>query len=157
MVILRVLGAVIIAISGFGAAYVLNVGVREGITEVQSVISLIRFLRSEIECFSMPVPRALSRCPKEILVGCGYTDSCPPASIYSLTEHLSNGAVQTQLVRFCEEIGKGYREEQLSLCDYYISVFEEQRRELAQQLPMRKKVNLTLCISSALAVVILLI
>ena len=151
------MGAVIIAISGLGAAYVLNSGVREGLTEAQSVISLVRFLRSEIECFSMPVPRALSRCPKEILVGCGYTDSRPPESIYSLTEHLSNTAVRAQLARFCEEIGKGYREEQLSLCDYYISVFEEHRKELAQQLPMKRKVNLTLCLSSAIAVVILLI
>ena len=145
-----------IALSGAGAAYLLNNSVRLGVSQAEAVISLIRFLRSEIECFAMPVPRALERCPEDILRGCGYTENDAPQSVNELLTHISDGVIHAQLSRFCEEIGKGYRDEQLSLCDYYISIFEERRKKLSEQLPMRKKMNCALCVSSALAIVILL-
>ncbi len=144
------------AISGLCAAYLLNKNARLALVEAEAVISLIRFLRTEIECFAIPIPRALARCPKEILDGCGYKSDKPPQNTEVLALCLADTEAAEQLKRFSREIGRGYTEEQLSLCDYYIAIFEERRQRIAQQLPMRTKMNLTLCVSSALAVVILL-
>lgn len=146
-----------VALCGAWAAYLLNSRVRTSVICVEAVISLIRFLRSEIECFSMPIPRALERCPKEILDGCGYKDDVPPSTPSDLLGGVSDSVAQAQLSRFCDEIGKGYRDEQLSLCDYYLAIFEERRRELAEQLPAKRKMNCALCVSSALAIVIILL
>ena len=72
MSILRIAGAVMVAISGICAAYFLNLGAKRSLRQTEAFISVVRFLRSQIECFSMSVPRALERCPREILDGCGY-------------------------------------------------------------------------------------
>ena len=127
------------------------------VTQTEAVISLVRFLRSEIECFSMPLPRALERCPDEILRACGYKGAKPPRSPSELLDGISDTVTKAQLSRLCDEIGKGYREEQLALCDYYLAVFEERRRKLADQLPAKRKMNCTLCVCSALALVIILL
>lgn len=139
-----------------GAAYLLNSAARRGLTGTEGLISLIRYLRSEIECFSMPLPRALARCPRQILEACGYSGASAPESIRQILPYVSDSVTRAQMSRFCDEIGKGYLDEQLSLCDYYIEVLEERRRELATQLPPRRKVNSVLCLSGALAIVILL-
>ena len=137
----------------------LNKSASLSVTQTESFISWIRFLRSEIECFSMPLPRALERCPREIYEGCGYTSDVPPTGIEDLIKkcRIADGEVNRQLTRFCEDIGKGYREEQLSLCDYCLELLEARRRELAAELPTRRKLNSALCLSGALALVILLI
>lgn len=134
----------------------LNTGARLALSQTEAVISLIRHLRSEIECFSMPLPRALCRCPREILSACGYREERAPDSVGELLPYISDGTVRGQLSRFCEEIGKGYREEQLALCDYYVAVLEDRRASLASQLPSRRRMNSALCMSGALALVILL-
>lgn len=145
-----------IALSGAGAAYMLNKSARISVTRTESAISLIRFLRSEIECFAMPLPRALERCPRDILRGCGYTGEKPPRSLWEIAECQSDSVTKAQLSRFCDEIGKGYRDEQMVLCDYYLAVLEDRRQQLSDQLPARRKMNSALCMSSALGLVILL-
>lgn len=104
----------------------------------------------------MPLPRALARCPKETLEACGYGEERPPESIKELLPYVSDAVTREQLCRFGEEIGRGYTEEQLALCDYYTEMLEDRRRRLAEQLPARRKMYSALCMSGALAVVILL-
>ena len=147
----------ILSFSGIAAAYTLNQTAKRGLSQTESFIALLRYLRSEIECFSMPLPRAMSRCPYELLEGCGCA-----REVSDLREFLSVCSVYdaraVKLVsRFCDEAGRGYRDEQLALCDNYISRLDERRRSLASELPRRKKMNSALCVSGALAIVILLI
>lgn len=79
-----------------------------------------------------------------------------PESVSELLPYISDSAVRGQFSRFCDDIGKGYREEQLALCDYYVAVLEDRRASIASQLPLRRKLNSALCVSGALALVILL-
>ena len=153
MSILRITGAALVALSGIFAAYVLNSSAKRTLGQTES------FLRSQIECFSRPVPRALERCPEEILRGCGYTLDAPPGTLGELLEVCSDadGAVMREMGRLAADIGKGYREEQLALCDYCLSLLEEQRSRISGQLPLKIKVNSALSVAGAAAVVILLI
>ena len=156
---LRILGAVMIALSGLAGAYMLNVNAKQGLSQTEAFISLLRYIRSEIECYSMPIPRALARCPKEILAGCGYAEKGAADSFLGLLDKckINDSATEKILRSLADGIGKGYRDEQLALCDNYISRLDERRRSLASELPMRKKMNSALCVSGALAIVILLI
>lgn len=159
MSILRIMGAALVALSGVSAAYFLNSGAKRTLRQTESFISLVRFLRSQIECFSMSVPRALERCPREILVGCGYLGDTPPRSVGELVDGCgeADGAVMREMRRLADDIGKGYREEQLTLCDYCLSLLEQQRSRISGQLPLKIKVNSALSLAGAAAVVILLI
>lgn len=145
-----------IVLSGAWSAYLLNARVRLGTVQAEAFISLIRFIRSEIECFAMPIPRALARCPRKLLEECGFSSAGAPESVEELLENINDGITRAHLERFCGEIGRGYRDEQLALCDYYITVLEERRLKLAEQLPMRKRINSALCLSGAFAIVIVL-
>ena len=148
-----------IACSGIAGAYLLNSSAKRALTQAEALISWARYLRSEIECFSMPLPLALSRCPTEIYEKCGYVSDGIPADIGEFIKkcRISDGETFRQLSRFGDDIGKGYRDEQLALCDYFIEAMELRRRQLSEQLPARKKLNSALWLSGALALVILLI
>ena len=159
MSILRIIGALMIAFSGAFAAYSLNKSAKDTLSQTEYFISLVRFLRAQIECFSMSVPRALGRAPDEILSGCGFSGEKRPQSIGELLDgcRVTDEAVMRDMRRLAYDIGKGYREEQLTLCDYCLSLLEGQRVRIAGQLPLKIKVNSVLSLAGAAAVVILLI
>ena len=107
----------------------------------------------------MSVPRALERCPREILDGCGYVGDALPRSVDELLDSCVDvdTSVMREMRRLADDIGKGYREEQLTLCDYCLSLLEQQRSRISGQLPLKIKVNSALSLAGAAAVVILLI
>jgi hypothetical protein len=59
--------------------------------------------------------------------------------------------------RFAADIGKGYVDEQLALCDYCLTLLEERRQSLCDSLPAKLRMNGALCIAGALALVIILV
>ena len=159
MSILRIIGALMIAFSGAFAAYFLNRDAKETLSQTECFISLVRFLRAQIECFSMSVPKALDRVPDEMFSGCGFSGEERPQSMGEFLDgcRVTDDAVMRDMRRLAEDLGKGYREEQLTLCDYCLSLLEGQRARIAGQLPLKIKVNSVLSLAGAAAVVILLI
>ncbi|MBE6577519.1 MAG: hypothetical protein E7653_05220 [Ruminococcaceae bacterium] len=156
---LKVVGVLIVAISGIVASYTLNAAARRSLEQTEGFIALIRRLRSDIECFAMPLPSALARCPAEVYVKCGYVAQDAPRSVLSFVEACAvSDAESCKAMRaFARSIGRGYREEQLAICDYYTDMLEERRQRLYEQLPNKTKRNSAMCLCGALAVVILLI
>lgn len=156
---LKIVGAIIIAVSGIIGSYVLNSAAKRTLEQIEGLISLVRHLRTEIECFCMPLPSALERCPREVLVKCGYTANGIPKSVRELLDGcvICDGETQKVMLSFAGSVGKGYRDEQLGLCDYCIELLEARRQSACEQLPSKIKRNSALCLCGALAVVILLI
>lgn len=144
---------------GMAGAYLLNRADSAALLQTEGFISWVRHVRSQIECFSMPLREVLLRCPDDVYVSCGYGEEQRPSTVDEFIRgcSISDGETQKHMARFCADIGKGYREEQLVLCDYTVGLLEERRRALSDQLPARKKRNSALCMSGALTVVILLI
>ena len=134
----------------------LNRSEGERLEQTEGLIALIKFLRTQIDCFSMPVGEALSRCPREILDRC-VGGGVSPSGAEELLESLRTYDRQTRgiMEQLCRQIGRGYRAEQLALCDGICEQLEQRREALAQQLPLKKKRNSTLCVSGALVLVIL--
>lgn len=159
MSLLKIVGAVIVAVCGIVGTYTLNSSAKRSLEQIEGFISLVRHIRSQIECFSMPLPTALERCSDEVLAKCGYKGAKTVKSISELLESCSEEDAESgKLMReFAASIGRGYRTEQLTLCDYYIGLLETRRKRVCEQLPSRLKRNSAVCLCGALAVVILLI
>jgi hypothetical protein len=119
----------------------------------------LRYVRSQIDCFALPICDILGRADRALLSGCGWEKEEPPSSVEDM---LGEASVEDEdalgiLLEFCKDFGKSYLDEQIRRCDHYISLLDERRNSLAKDLPRKKKLNSTLCISGAVAMIILLI
>lgn len=162
---IKIVGAVLIMTAGAFLAFALNRRNEEKYDRLVSFIALLRFIRKEIECYSLPVYEILLRCDGEILKGCGCADLAAAkirpenafGDLLSACEGAPHEKVQSKLERFSRELGRGYREEQLRICDYFISSLEELRATAEGESKKQKKLTFTLCLCGAAMVVLLII
>lgn len=120
-------------------------------------ISLLYFIREQIDCFSLPLCEILSRVDPTILAEFGYTDH--EVTLAKLLECSRRHIPQESLftLRSClSELGKSYREEQIKRCDHYLKQLEKQQTECKTALPSRAKLSLTLNLCLGLGASILL-
>ena len=157
LTVLKLLGVCAIALSGLLGAYFLNSDAKERVRRIDGLIALVRHIKTEIECFALPIPKILERCPRELLLSCGYCRGSSPANMQELFEGTAvfDGSARTSLEALCQGLGRGYREEQLSLCESCERALEERRRQLSSSLASKIKMNSALCLGGALAAVIL--
>ena len=123
------------------------------------MISLLRYVKTQVDCYSMPIDKILSGCNEEMLSECGYSGSAKPKSLGELLSGCASvePAIYKTMRGFADEFGKSYRAEQVKLCDRYIDELSSFRSDLSERLPIRKKLNSTLCLSGSAAIIILLI
>lgn len=155
----KIAGALILAFSGFGGAYMLNSAESVRFSQTEALISFLRFVRAQIECFAMPASEIVLRCDKGLLSDCGFNVSDIDTGFDGLRRgsSISDDESRAIIDSFIGGFGNSYREEQIKECDYYIELLSERRQKLLEELPNKKRVNSALCISSALAAVILLL
>ncbi len=156
--LIRIFGAALISLCGIYASAMLNRGVKSTCDEAAALVELVRFVRSQIECFACPIPKIFERCPRELLCRCGYAGdkAKKPKELYE-SFCFSDAECAHIMESFFSQIGKGYRDEQLSLCEYFEKQLEERRSALAAALPARRRTNSVLCVCSALAAVIIFV
>ncbi|MBO5938188.1 MAG: hypothetical protein J6Q82_01640 [Clostridia bacterium] len=152
-------GALILSLSGVLCAAHLNRNAEKRVRQISAWISLLRYVKVQIECFALPMGEILARCDREMLLECGFVGELAPRSFEGLlaASVLYDGESESVIRSFCEEFGRGYREEQTRGCDYYLSMLEGRREFLVGKLPAQKKMNATLSICAALAIVLLLL
>ena len=155
---LRIVGAAILSLCGVLFAAHLNRRAECRLRQVEGWISLLRFVKAQVECFSLPMSEILWQCDREILRSCGYPADLSPKSFSAMIEAASfcDGECARIAHAFAEEFGKGYREEEMRGCDYYLAQLEAHKESLAKKLPAQKKMNATLSVCAALALVLLL-
>lgn len=159
MLIYKIAGALFLSVSGVLCAAHLNRRAERRVRQIGGWISLLRFVKGQVECFSLPMGEILARCNPEILAECSFAGDVAPTSFEALLTAAVPDDRDTEeiLRRFCAEFGRGYREEEMRGCDYFLSQLEARRSELSGKLPAQKKMHTTLCLCSALAVVLLLL
>lgn len=156
---IRVLGAAILSLCGVLFARQLNRRAEARLHEVEAWIALLRFVKGQVECFSLPMREILLRCDAAILRGCGYAADVAPKSFSGMLEASSfcDGECEKIARAFAEEFGRGYREEETRGCEYYLAQLESYKETLTKKLPAQKKMNATLSVCAALALVLLLL
>ena len=120
-------------------------------------ISLLFYIKGQIDCYSLPLDKILSSVSEDILQSCNCREK--PDSIEQMIKN-SKIYLEDESMRllnaFSAEFGSTYREEQLKRCDYYIQALSEQRRRLSDDLPAKSKIGSALCICSSLGIMIIL-
>lgn len=159
MIALRLAGAFLLTFSGAFAARYINACASMQLLQTEGFISLVRFIRAQVDCFSLPIGQILAFCDADTLWRCGYEKKSAPKSILELAQgiRISDKEACEIFCSFASEFGRGYRREQLRACDYYLALLEERRKTLLASLPLKKKRNGAVCVCASLTLAILLL
>ena len=155
----KLIGAALVVTGGIAAAYILNSRAKRMLGVTEGMILLLRYIKTQVGCYSMPIEKILSGYDNELFSECGYAGEEKPKSLDALIlgcPALEGRALQI-MTEFSRSFGKNYRAEQVKLCESSIDELAGLRAELSEKLPMRRKLNSTLCLSGAMAIVILLV
>ena len=159
IVIYKVLGMAVLALCGAFCGFLMNQSATAKCEQTDNLIKFMRYVRNQVECFALPSSEIVSECEKGLLEGCGFYNCRGEYGFERLAEDCEIYDEESERIvcEFLRGFGKSYREEQLRECDYYLSMLQTRRDELFSELPKKKKVNSTLCISFALCLGLMLI
>ncbi|MBE6556679.1 MAG: hypothetical protein E7664_02910 [Ruminococcaceae bacterium] len=155
----RLAGGILLLVSGILLAFLLNRRLGQRHAQAVSWTESVRQIRMLVDCYAMPQGDICARLTREQLIGLGYAHPSPPVSLGELvrgTRFLSS-ELQAEAEGFVSSFGRGYRDEQLKECDFYIERMQRIAEHMAGRLSAEKKKNATLCVCGALALIILLI
>ena len=157
MLFCKIFGAFLTVFGGIMLSHTLNRRMLVAHRRAEAWAVLLRQIKNEIECFSLPIKEILKRTDAELLYACGYTGASIPESLFELisSTRWADGETEELVRRFVSEFGMCYRSEQVGRCAYYLSLMEERRRAILSELPSKKRINTTLCIAGSLGLLIL--
>jgi hypothetical protein len=129
-------------------------------------ISLIYYIKGQIDCYAMPVADILARADPSLIGAClglgrwsaaegGGTPCALPAILQESRPYLAPEC-ERLLTTFTGELGSALRAEQVARCDYYIDALTRERQKLADTLPARLRTAATLCLCCTIAAAVLL-
>ena len=157
MIKLKLIGAVLIGISGV----IMSVSYRRfqlrKLATVDGFISLLFYIKGQIDCFSRPRAEILSSLPLEVFCAC----NCPRGAetleeLVMASRIYLDEETQRLVSSFAAEFGSTFKNEQLRRCDYYISALSEERKRVYQAVSARSKSGGALWIFVCLGIVILM-
>lgn len=156
MVIYKLAGAALLLLCGALGGRMICRDRERDLEVIEGYIALIKYIKNQIDCFNKPLDRILASCPNSILASIGASPGeggmaellgrspNPPAAVAELLGGLSL------------ELGGGYRESQLKLCDYYLGRIGAERDRLAAELPRKRRSTMTLCVCGAAALALVM-
>lgn len=157
------LGVGILLAAGCYASLAMNRMEHRRLAVLDSYISLLRYIKGQINCYAMPVGDILATADPSLISACRGDDRrreppCRPM----LSEMIGSARLYLEpeterlLSNFSSELGHTFRVEQVTRCDDYIAALGEERRKLAEAAPMRVRINSVLSLCTAVGLVILL-
>lgn len=126
--------------------------------QAEGFLALLRHIRLQIDCFSLPVSRILNSLPPQIREACDIPQDVRDfPSLLAQTRLLLPVEACELLSAFGEDLGSSYREDQLRLCDYYTSRLAPYCERIRAEQSRRMRLALILPIALAAALALLLI
>lgn len=155
--IIKLIGTILLSASGVAVAISVNRFHKRRLATLDGLISLIFFIKGQVDCYARPVCEILTSMPPEILLHCNCNTGV--ASLEEIAESCK-GYLDDEpyrlILTFATEFGTTFREEQLRRCDYYIDALGERRRQLEPTVAARSRSSSAVCICASLCVAILL-
>lgn len=157
MLIFKWLGLLALILCGGLAGVCFAAFERKKLLQAEGFLSLLRHLRAQIDCFSMPISQIFSGCDKGVLEACG-TERVPKdlGSLLRDVKLYLSEEMCGLLKDLATRLGAGYREEQLRCIDYYIARLTPYCDTLRGDLPKRERMALLLPLALCVALVLLL-
>ena len=156
--IMKLVGSVMVLISCLATSRIISALEHEKNERLDSFITLIRYIRNKIDCYSVPIDKILADCPEEIIDPLGGKET---GMTFEDILHRKNNLIGDDSRRILEEfsktLGKNYRERQLKLCDGAISALEVIRDTEVKKYSAKKKTVNALCFAVGGLIIILLL
>lgn len=126
--------------------------------QAEGFLALLRHIRLQIDCFSLPVARILATLPPELCATCDIQNNVRdfPTLLTRSTLLLPDDMCEL-LVAFGNDLGSSYREDQLRLCDYYVTRLTPLCERIRAEQTRRTRLALVLPLALAAALALLLI
>ena len=152
----KALGSVFLCLCGGLSSIYISKFEKKRLSVLDSFISLIFYIKGQVDCYSMPLDEILGTAPPKLLESCSY--ACGEGLIYMVEKSRVFLSEESFRLIYCfsSEFGSTYREEQMKRCDYYIEALTREREILAGEIPKRSKIYSTLAICSSLCLAIML-
>ncbi len=153
----KLIGALIFCLSGVMMAVSYRRFQLRKLDTVDGFISLLFYIKGQIECFSRPRSEILLTLPPEIFCAC----NCPLGA-ETLEELVESSRIYLDdetlrlVSSFASEFGGVFRDEQLRRCDYYIAALSEERKRVFASVSSRSRAGGALWVCGAVGIVILL-
>lgn len=154
---MRIIGGCALLIScALTSSYIISVE-KNKIEQIEAIIALIKRIRDRIDCYAMPVEKILNSAG-DILLSLGIEKNITDfTQLLSECEIVCGEDCKKILNTFADTLGKGYREQQVKLCDTTISALEDIKRKLVSAYPSKKKTTIALCFAFGGALLIALL
>lgn len=130
---------------------------RRRLDTLDGFISLIQYIKGQVDCYARPIDGILSALPPEILRDC----NCP-AGAGSLEEMIEESRLYLDrdslryVTAFAVEFGSIFREEQTRRCDHYVDRLRERRAAVAERQTMEMRSGCAIILSLSACILILL-
>ena len=157
---MEIWGIILVLLSGAGVAFFLVRDADSKLLCAKTALELMVYVKNSVENYSMPASEILRERHKDIVDGLGYREETePPKSFAELCEgcEMSDPAVRDILLEFADSFGKKYRRQQSEDCQRTLEKLRLRESELERELPGRKKMICSICISVSLVLIILLL
>ena len=149
-------GGVLLLSCALTSSYIISAEKRK-IEQLEAFIALIKRTKEMIDCYAMPIEKIFNS-SGDILLRLGIEkDITDFSQLVSECEILCGEDCRKILFVFSESLGKGYRENQVKLCDATLSELEEIRKRLVLAYPSKKKTTAALCFAVGGALLIALL
>lgn len=160
MLYYKVIGSMSLLVSGLWVYSMHTSFQKRKLKQLDAYIKLISHIKTQIECYMLPINSIIGSCSLDLLKNCGIDD---PKRIKDLKELLNcaNLILEKEIIellyQFAEDFGMGYREEQLNSCERVISKMMTYRDEFQKKHEKDKRVSLAICMSLTLSLILILI
>jgi hypothetical protein len=150
-------GGLFLVLSGVVSALSLCRYCRRRLDTLDGFISLIQYIKGQVECYARPIGDILDTLPPEILRDC----NCPVGAT-SLDELIEESRIYLDrdtlrlLTAFSGEFGSIFREEQTRRCEHYVARLRERRELIASRISGEMRSGAAMCIGLSLCLLILL-
>ena len=156
MISLKLIGGAMILGVGIAAAILGARREKRKLAILDGWIDLISYIRNQIDLYLTPLDEILQ---KADAIGLSHPQKENPPCLSALFHATAWGLGEEEkrlIGGFVNEIGDGYREDQIRKCGYYLENLRALRTSRAAELSPRIRVMLALSICSSMGVAILL-
>ena len=155
--LIKIIGSFAIVTAGGVCALSLCRYHKRRLETLEGFISLIYYIKGQVECYARPIGEILQALPPEILRDC----NCPEGAdsleeLVSESRHLLDRESDRLLRAFCAEFGNTFREEQGRRCEHYASQLCRHRAAISEHSVSDMRAASAICLCACLCLTILL-
>ena len=155
---MKVIGFILLIVGGWGISLCLVKDMKQNLLTWSACGDLIRFVRLQIDCFLCPQDRIFDTFTHPLLEQNGLLPALREGrGMEEAVKGMVNEKLQELLLGFGRELGQGYREEQMRVCDFYLAQITEYKDYEAEQLSSKIKIKRTICMAGAMLIGLLLL